>query len=327
MRAAAEVLAPVLLSAFLVGCGQVGEPLYPALNIPTRVGDLAAVERGDKIQIRFTIPPLTTEGLSIKSIGSIDLRIGPSTGSAFNVEEWAAGAKNITVPLPAEPRPVEAYALAGEFVGKEVVVAVRLGNAKGRVSAWSNLVVVPVETPLPTPTALQAEAVAEGVRVAWTAPNENAFRIYRKTGQEKEATLVGTSDKPEYVDTSTEYGKTYEYSVQATHEKTESEIAGPKSVTPKDIFPPRVPTGLTASAGVGAIELAWERNSEPDFKQYRVYRSEEGGPFFKIAEGLESPNYSDRKVATGKHYRYQVTAEDQSTNESKPSEPVEAIVP
>ena len=327
MRAATGVLVPACFSLFLVGCGTIGEPLYPALNIPTRVGDLTAVERGDKIQIRFTIPPLTTEGLAIKNIGSIDLRIGPSDGSAFQVDEWAASAKNITVTAPVEPGPVEASAPAGEFIGKQVVVAVRLSNIRGRLSAWSNLVIVPVETPLPVPTALEATAVAEGVRVAWTAPNENAFRVFRKTGEEKEATVVGTSDKPEYVDSTTEYGKTYEYSVQATHEKAESEIAGPASVTPKDIFPPRVPTGLTASVGVGAVELAWERNSEPDFKQYRVYRSEEGGPFVKIAEGLESPNYSDRKVAAGKHYRYQVTAEDQSTNESKPSDPVEAIVP
>lgn len=320
----------MLFSAFLIGCGTVGEPLYPALNIPTRVSDLAAVERGDKIEIRFTIPPLTTEGLTLKQIGSLELRVGPTTAAnalAFRTDEWAAGAKRIDAPLPAQTGPVQASTPAAEFIGQLVVVAVRVGNARGRMSEWSSPVTLTIETPLATPTAVQAEAVAEGVRITWTAPNEDAFRIYRKAGQEKEATLLATSDKPEYVDTNTEYGKTYEYSVQATHDKAESEIAGPAPVTPIDKFAPRVPVGLTASAGVGTIELAWERNTEPDFKQYKVYRSEEGGPFVKIAEGLEGPNYSDRKVTPGKHYRYQITAEDQSTNESKPSDPVEAIVP
>ena len=30
-----------------------GEPLYPALKIPTRVSDLTAVERGDQIDVTF----------------------------------------------------------------------------------------------------------------------------------------------------------------------------------------------------------------------------------------------------------------------------------
>jgi fibronectin type 3 domain-containing protein len=208
-----------------------------------------------------------------------------------------------------------------------VAVAVRLVSPRGRASDWSNVVNINVEPPLDKPTALHVEAVPDGVRISWTAPGANTFRVFRKAPLEKEATLLALAEKPEYIDTNTEYGKLYEYSVQATHEQNTSDVAGPESVTPIDKFPPRTPVGLTASTGVGAIELAWERNTEPDFKQYRVYRSEEGGPFAKIAEGLDSPNYSDRSIAAGKHYRYQITAEDLSGNESKPSEPVEALLP
>jgi len=35
----------------VAGCGSIGEPLYPALNIPAKTTDLVAVERGDKIAI------------------------------------------------------------------------------------------------------------------------------------------------------------------------------------------------------------------------------------------------------------------------------------
>jgi fibronectin type 3 domain-containing protein len=134
-------------------------------------------------------------------------------------------------------------------------------------------------------------------------------------------------DKPEYVDTSTEYGKAYEYYVQGIHEKAESDAAGPATITPKDKFPPAVPSGLTASTGIGAIELAWDRNTESDFKDYQVYRSEENERFVKIAEGLEGPVYSDRKIESGKHYRYRITADDQTGNVSEPSQPVEIIAP
>jgi fibronectin type 3 domain-containing protein len=78
---------------------------------------------------------------------------------------------------------------------------------------------------------------------------------------------------------------------------------------------------------VGAIELAWTRNSESDFKEYRVFRAEENGPFVQIAAGVEGPVYSDRKIEAGKHYRYQVSAVDQVGNQSKPSEPIEIIAP
>ncbi len=313
--------------AFLVGCGSVGEPLYPALNIPTRVSDLTAVERGDKVDIRFTIPPFTTEGLVLKQIGSIELRIGPSPASGFQPNDWAAAAQQIDVPTPTQPGSVQAQRSVQDLIGKEVLIAVRVGNAKGRMSDWSNFFALNVETPLAKPVAVKAEPVPEGVRIAWSAPNENAFRVYRKAGEQKEPSLLASSDKPEYVDTSTEYGTTYAYYVQAIRDKTESDVAESNNVTPKDIFPPHVPAGLAVSAGIGAIELAWDRNTEQDFKEYRVFRSEENGPFVQIAAGLEAPTYSDHKIDSGKHYRYRVTAVDQVGNQSEPTEPVEVTAP
>ena len=314
-------------TAILSGCGSVGEPLYPALNIPTKVTDLSAVERGDKIAVHFTIGPLTTEGLGLKSVGSVELRIGPGQAGGFKADEWGSSAKRIDIPTPAGPGPVDASARASDFVGKEVFVAVRVGNTKGRMSEWSNIAIVNVEQPLATPVEFKAESTADGVGLTWKAPNENSFRVYRKESQEKEPAVLGTADKPQYLDTTSEYGKTYEYYVQGVHDKAESDAVGPVQITPKDTFPPHVPAGVTVSVGVNAIELAWERNTESDFKQYRVYRSEESGPFVKIAEGLEGPAYSDKQVTSGKHYRYRITAEDQSGNESKPSEPIEAIAP
>jgi hypothetical protein len=327
MRAALSSFLVLSLSIFLAGCGSVGEPLYPALNIPMPVTDLTAVERGDKLDINFTIPPRSTEGLLLKEIGSVELRIGPHAGNEFRADTWSASAKRLDVTLPAQAGAVHFEAAAQEFIGKEVLVAVRVGNARGRMSQWSNIVIVSVEQPLPKPANLHAEAVVQGVRLTWTAPNQTSFRIYRKAGEEKEPSLLASSDKPEYVDASTEYGKNYDYYVQAFHDKTESDALGPESIIPKDTFPPAVPTGLNVSTGIGAIELSWDRNTEPDFKAYQVFRSEGDGPFLKIAEGLEGPSYSDRKIESGKHYRYRISAVDQTGNASEQSPPVEAIAP
>lgn len=319
--------ATMLFAIIAVGCGSVGEPLYPALNVPSRVVNLTAVQRGAKIDIHFTIAPLTTEGLVLKQIGSIELRIGPSPAGGFQATDWAAGAERIEVQPPAQPGDVHVERPLGDLIGKQVLVGVRVGNNKGRMSEWSNFFPVTVEPQLATPSAFKAEPVPEGVRLTWSAPNETNFRIFRKTGEQKEPSLLATSDKPEYVDSTTEYGKTYQYYVQGMHDKAESEVAESSSLVPRDIFPPQVPAGLAASAGVGAVELAWSRNTESDFKEYRVFRSEENAPFVEIAAGLEGPSYSDRKVESGKHYRYRVSAVDQTGNQSEPSEPIEITVP
>lgn len=321
--AAAGLMACLLL----VGCGAVGEPLYPALYIPTAVSDLTAVEHGPNLEIHFTLPTSTTEGLVVKQIGSIDLRVGANTQGGFQADHWALEAQRVSVPVPDQPGAVSATTPAAPFAGKEVVVAVRVGNAKGRMSDWSNLAVFHVVEPLATPVDFRAVPVPTGVKLTWTAPGQASFRILRKTGEEQHSSQLAVANQSEYTDTTTEYGKTYEYWVQGAHDQAESQLAGPVSVSPTDIFAPAVPAGLTAAAGVGTIELAWERNTEPDFKEYRVYRAGPEGTFTQIAEGLEGPSYSDRKVESGKRYRYRITAMDQTGNESAPSPPVEIIAP
>jgi hypothetical protein len=317
----------VLGGVMLGGCGTVGEPLYPALNIPSRVTDLSAVERGDRIDINFTIPPLTTEGLAIKEIGGLELHVGPFEGTGFNLNNWANAANRVDLRPPQQPGPVHADSPARGFIGKDVVVAVRVANAKGRNSEWSNLVTVSVEQPLAKPADLKAGDVPQGVSLTWNAPPGIQFRLYRQAGQEEKPSLLGTAAEPKYLDTTTEYGKTYQYYVQSIRDKTESDVTGPVPITPKDIFPPGIPAGLTASAGVGSIELAWERNTEPDLKEYRVYRSEAGGPFNQIADGFVAPSYSDHNIESGKHYRYRVVALDQAGNASEPCDPVDVTAP
>jgi hypothetical protein len=327
MRVAAMLLC-VVLCAIITGCGSIGEPLYPALKIPMRVTDLNAVERGAQIDVSFTSPSQTTEGLAIKTPGKVDLRIGPNAGPGFDLGKWLESAEIIELAAPAAPGMVLKHIPVEKYVGKDEVMAVRIANEKGRYSDWSNPVPLSVEQPLTTPANLKTEATAQGVALSWTSPEGAAqYRIYRKSQDEQTPTQLTISDQPNYLDATAEFDKRYNYYVEALHEKTASEVAGPVTITPKDIFPPAVPTGLNASAGVGAVELAWNRNTESDFKEYRVLRAEGSGPFAQISAGLDAPLYSDTKVQSGETYRYRVIAVDQLGNPSEPCAPVEITVP
>ncbi|MGC2488645.1 MAG: hypothetical protein WA412_08220, partial [Candidatus Sulfotelmatobacter sp.] len=180
-----------------------------------------------------------------------------------------------------------------------------------------------VQQPLPKPSTLVAENVAQGVRLTWKG-TALKYRIFRAVGEAAPERL-DESTRPEFVDDTTEYGKTYKYLVQGiTDDLHGSEVSDPVEITPVDKFPPAVPGALTAILGVNTVELAWTRNTEKDFKGYNVYRSTDGGPFVKIAEGVPTPSFSDSNIEAGKKYRYGVSAVDLSGNESAHSTPADA---
>jgi predicted phage tail protein len=316
----------------LAGCGYVGEPLPPALNIPQKITDLRVVERGDKVILEFTVPTFTTERMTLK-LKALELRAGAWQGGAFNADTWEAGARPVESACM-KPGPCKVAIAAQDWMGREIYLRVRAVSSKSRPGDWSDFAHLTVVPPIETPSGVHAEAVAQGVRLEWQAPRNRpglSFRVLRRTALEQTASAVGTVAEPGWTDTATEYGKTYEYTVEAFLKEDSaealSEAAGPVRITPEDTFPPAVPTGLTALAGPQAVELAWERNTESDFRGYRIYRATGGGEYQRIADLVEAPSYSDRNVEAGKQYKYAVSAVDQAGNESGRSKPVEVAVP
>lgn len=327
-RCSAYICGPAAL-LFLWGCGYVGEPLPPLMNIPRRAGNLAAVQRGANIVARFTLPTLTTEGVVLTQGVRTDLRIGPKPGGQFNAEAWAAGAKPATAGTTANG--VAEYRIpAAEWTGKQVAIAVKIAGANGRDAGWSNPATLTVVAPPEPPKDVAAEVVPQGVHLAWHGAG-NAFMIFRRGPDQKEYTTLARVEKPEFVDATVEFGKPYSYAVQslvkAGEGEAESELSKEAAITPLDTFPPAAPAGLAAVPSTASIELVWERNTEPNLAGYRVYRASGDGPFERIGDTQELPAYSDRKIEAGKTYRYAVTAVKKNGVESKPSGPVQASAP
>lgn len=341
----------------LAGCGYVGDPQPPALNIPKPVLDLRVVERGPNLEIAFTMPTATGEGLPIRQGGRIDLRVGPAPAPPFDLAAWLSGSKEIFVEWPASAAPSpasssspaaakkgnspkEAVVLqtvthsfdAREWSGQDVIVGVRLSSPNRRFNAMSNLVALSVITPLTPPADFAAESRADGIQLRWTAPKQPGvgYRITRQIGDGAPETIADLAET-QYLDLVTAFGPTYQYTLQSYVRAGDinalSHPSAPLAVPHVDHFAPGVPTGLAVIAGAKTIELGWDRNTDADLAGYRIYRALGDGAWVQLPGQIEAPSFRDAQVQTGQRYRYSVTAVDRSGNESARSEPAEVEAP
>lgn len=320
------------LAAFLSGCGYVAGPLTPLANIPARVTDLAAVQRGGKLIVQFTVPVLTTEGVDIKQPPSFDLRIGPGP-VPFRAAQWANDAKQIP-PVPAGVM-VRYDVPCAEWTGKGVTIAVRTLGANGKDAGWSNYVNVDVIAVPDQPADLRAEMTRGGLHLAWRARGDH-FRVLRAVAtadqpEKPRYDLVAQVTQPEWTDAAIDFGARYRYLVQtfvpqSDNRVAESDLSEPLEVTPEPLAP-AAPGGLLAVAAPNSIELTWDPAAESGIKGYRVYRAPAGGAFERIAETGAVPTYSDHAVEHGKTYRYAVAAIGATGKEGPQSAPLEITLP
>ncbi len=313
----------------LAGCAYVGDPLPPALKIPAPVTDLSARQVGPDLLIAFTIPAVTQEGLDLKKLGGLDLKIGASASQPFNPDTWSATARTVDAAAQV-PGKVEAKVPTKDWAGQEVVLGVRIANSKMRVSPWSNFVTLKIVGQLDKPTQLRAVATASGIDLDWAQSSSRPginWKIFRKAGTEAEAIEMATVKTPRFTDIGASYEAAYQYTIQAIEESAISETSDPVNITPVDTFPPVAPQGLSALAGPSAVQLSWERNQETDLAAYRIYRASIIGDFTRIAESPTSASYRDSAITAGQTYRYLITAVDRKGNESPKSAPVEILIP
>lgn len=90
---------------------------------------------------------------------------------------------------------------------------------------------------------------------------------------------------------------------------------------------PGIPNGFNARANEGNIELSWDKGNEEDIASYRIYKAEKinntnsFGIYRKLAD-VESLNYFDTDIESGKAYSYQIECIDLAGNISKRSDSV-----
>lgn len=135
-------------------------------------------------------------------------------------------------------------------------------------------------------------------------------------------------EQPTYADTRIAWNVERCYVVRAvwTYEllSVESDASPAGCTVLADTFPPAAPTGVTAVASEGTINLIWTPNAEPDLAGYRVLRAAlPSGEMTPITPAVLSESSFSDHVQAGVRYVYAVQALDTAGNVSASSERVE----
>jgi fibronectin type 3 domain-containing protein len=181
------------------------------------------------------------------------------------------------------------------------VAAVNFGGASFKSNEASTTIL-----PAP-PGGATAAAAGRGIDLSWSASNGAAsYNLYRATSPGDEGStpyqtgLIGTS----FNDPALPSGATFYFQVTAVNVAGESGKSNETSAT----LIPATPTGVTAHDGLGQLALNWATSSGAT--SYNVYRAmssgAEGSTPYKT--GLTSTSLTDRGLANGASYFYQVTA-------------------
>ena len=190
-------------------------------------------------------------------------------------------------------------------------------------------------TPPTAPTNLTPTATTSSVSLTWGAAIDNRgvdhYDVYRGTSSgftPTPANRIGTASGTSFTDSNLAPG-TYYYKVAA---EDAGGNVGPTSNEASglvDASPPNAPSALTATGGIGRVDLSWQSSSDDvGIARYDVHRGTSSGFTPTTANRIAQPtgtSYADTGLTAGTYY-YKVLAEDVAGNIGPSSNEAQATV-
>ena len=351
------VLAFIFFSLLIsAGCGKRKPPLPPVERVAQRV-EIKGFQRGNTIQISWTMAPRNASDASILNISRVDIfRLTEPAISSPNLteEEFASRSTLIaTVPVTDADFALKQMTFTDtlSFAGQPARIryAIKFANATGQKAGFSNfLLIEPTAKVAEEPKDVSTAVTQNSIEIRWSQPNRNidgstpanilGFNVYR-IDDKNAAKLLNNSPVTgnEYADKTFEFEKNYSYFVRtislgSNGDPLESADSSSVNVLPKDTFPPNAPEALTIAASPNTISIFFATNTENDVAGYRVYRSTDNNlpksEWQLLTQQLLTINtFQDTNVESGRTYFYYLTAVDKFGNVSEPSETVSETVP
>jgi fibronectin type 3 domain-containing protein len=353
----------LLPSAFgLAACGKRRPPLPPVERVPQRTELLSGVQRGNLVILSWPAPRRNASDESVQSIRRVDiyrLAEGVDDPLPLTEEEFSARATLIgSVSYEDIQQAKETLSYSDELTLKEPVrlrYAVRYANAANQRASFSNFLLIEPAASVSQPPVVEPSPAAtqSAVVLRWQAPAANVdnttpvnllgYNVYRAEGSQTQPSQTPLNPRPitatSFADQTFKFGEEYVYVVRAVSlgtggEPVESLNSNAVTATPRDIFAPTAPTGVTAAASPTPLRISvfFAASPERDVAGYNVFRSEDPDlskdRWTKLNRTLlDRTTYPDDAVQSGKKYFYYVTAVDSAGNTSAPSEVVSETAP
>jgi hypothetical protein len=345
------VLLTSIVSFLFTGCGNVGPPLPPLVQIPAPVSNLTVQQVGKSAQLSWSLPKLNTDGSTATTVAAVEVyRLATVRGQpapdpksfAETAQLWKTIPRQILATYP-EGGPLsiadafEDLDAPGVF-RHSLHYAVKVVSTKNRDAGLSNVVSLNV-VPLPvSPGELRIVSKGEQhIELGWDLPVLNTdgsvarpplqFNVYRRADLQSPETRLNSSPVvgQSFKDSSIELDKSYVYLVRPAVETPAGWVEGEDSAlleaTNADTYPPKPPAEVTAISSSQGISLVWLPNTELDLAGYWVYRSGPDKNFQRLQDALLAiASIIDKTVEKGQTYFYRVRAVDQKGNVSEFSE-------
>lgn len=146
------------------------------------------------------------------------------------------------------------------------------------------------------------------VDLSWDIdPNAVYYIVQRSTVSGGPYTILNALEQNTvFNDQATTQGVTYYYTV-ASQNSTGTTLNSPEVPVTIAAVTPNPPTAVTAVTGPAAINLAWTGDSTS--MSFSIYRgTHTGGPYTRIATGIQVSTYTDNAVTNGSPYFYVITS-------------------
>lgn len=169
----------------------------------------------------------------------------------------------------------------------------------------------------PAPTGLTAVPGNYSVTLSWNpVPGASGYMGYQRAPGGNWTGALNTANTSTTI-YSLEAGVTYEFYVVTSYYANgtwqESEPSEIVSATPREPFPPAMPTGLSFVRSVDGVQLSWNSNTEADLAKYLVYRMTSGN-WVQVGEVPKGTQTFFHAIADNNTYMYTIAAQDTSGN-------------
>ncbi len=333
-------LAFILLALLNLNCGKRVPPAPPTSPSPQHAS-LLGVQRGSYFILSWQAP---ADSVRVDVYRFVE----PAT-SLPKVTREDFSSRSILIASVSSQQSSYSDRLEFAYQSVRIYYAIRFVNKFGQKSDFSEfLVVQPVSIVSLPPVLLSVDVSQDKLTIRWKEPEKNidgstpanvqGYNLYRI---DEGGRLRKLNSSPvlsnSFDDFFFSFGKAYKYFVRslslgADGSLVESDDSNIIELTPKDVFPPSPPEGLSVAASPGSISLFFAASPELDVVGYIVFRSED--PKLPPAQWTRlnpepsiASTFEDKSVESGKTYYYFVRAVDKFGNLSEPSQIVGETVP